>query len=490
MISPFLFAPEMELHTVCTNQREGPQSDDPEWTMQALRKLLNTIWHMVPCLRGPSGVFCPYGRIYIDINQHLEIAICECDSPGMMVTIIEQMQTLLRKAVTVLRASEGIDISLGTNNHSGLFVPAIKSIWGTHENYLVGMHPNRFPEDLIMPFLVTRVYQGAGVVAFPSGDFLAGARAHCMNLATGGSTHEYGARAIHSTSRDENHTGIRSGRYRYHGIIPDGLRSHFNTALQFGASALALRAIMHDRKLKRQLPKFEGDWVEILQRLNRLATPGQPPRVDPLVIATQREYLEASRRYVDTQSQVPAWVFRTLGDWSDTLDAMENDDRAWLAARADAFTKYEFFSSVLRGRGKSWTDLPNNRSLATELELMNCSYHEFTDPNSYFTRLEKAGALKHRLTDRLAPGEEPTPYLPETETRAKARARFILDNAREKKYVIDWSQILEPAGNRFKTLYDPFGQSYSEWEDSNSARPDVNRLLYMLHRMGDAMDIG
>ncbi len=60
----------------------------------------------------------------------------------------------------------------------------------------------------------------------------------------------------------------------------------------------------------------------------------------------------------------------------------------------------------------------------------------------------------------------------------------------EKKYVIDWSQVLEPAGNRFKTLYDPFGQSYSEWEDSNSARPDVNRLLYMLHRVGDNMDIG
>jgi hypothetical protein len=290
----------------------------------------------------------------------------------------------------------------------------------------------------------------------------------------------HGSRAIYSTARDEHHMGPTPEQFRCHLIVADGQRSMFNTALRFGATALALKAMLYDRRLSRCLPRLDGrghNWVEILRSLNRLATPGQPPRVDPLVIATQQVFLEAGRRFAYRLSPAPPWVPRVLQDWSDTLDAMRRDDRAWLAARLDPFIKYEFFSSVLHHRGKSWGDVPGNAELCTELELLNYSYHELTDPESYFDRLQRAGALRQRVAEPLAPGAEPEPYVPQTETRAKARAKFIIANSRDQSLVMDWGEVHELPTGRRRTLWDPFAPAYGDWEDAAEA-PDEARLLF------------
>ena len=55
---------------------------------------------------------------------------------------------------------------------------------------------------------------------------------------------------------------------------------------------------------------------------------------------------------------------RTLGDWAATLDAYERNDRAWLAERLDAFTKWELFSAALAESGRSWKDLRTNQQVS------------------------------------------------------------------------------------------------------------------------------
>ncbi len=140
--------------------------------------------------------------------------------------------------------------------------------------------------------------------------------------------------------------GPRPKGRRLHLILGDGHRSQFNLALQFGATALALKAIQSDPKLGAQLGdvtlRRRGEsWVGTLQRLNKLASPGEPPRVDPAVVEVQRIYLDAARRTVDAMSDPQDWMPRILEDWQLTLDAYERSDRRWLAPRLDAYTKYE-----------------------------------------------------------------------------------------------------------------------------------------------------
>ncbi len=209
---------------------------------------------------------------------------------------------LATRAVEQL-AAEGTKLILANNNHSGLLGDGCP-VWGDHENYLVEQHPQTFAEQ-ILPFLVTRLYHGAGGVHYPTGNFLAAVRPICMELATGGGTTEM--RAIHSTAREEHHMGARPKHFRYHQILGDGHRSHFNLALQFGATALAIKAILFDSKLRSELQRlrkeFGKSWVATLQQLNVLAAPGQPLGIHPLVLTTQRLYLEAARRYADTLTE-------------------------------------------------------------------------------------------------------------------------------------------------------------------------------------------
>jgi hypothetical protein len=470
----FLFSTDMELHTVV---RGGGGEDR---VRAALGQLLSTLWHMLPALHGPSGIFTPYGRFYVDLHNHFEAAVCEADCPYLLAVLLEQVTALLRTAVGNLRRATGIDISLGNNNHDGLLTRDKGDIWGFHENYLADRHPAEFPLDLALPFLATRVYQGSGAIEFPSGNFLAGSRAHCMNQASGGSTHVHGSRAIYSTARDEHHMGPAPEKFRQHLILADGHRSMFNTSLLFGASALAWKAMLYDRRLSRSLPRFGlrgQQWVAALRSLNRLAAPGDPPRVDPLAIATQQAFLEASCRFAEQLSPAPPWVVRTIRDWTATLQAMKRDERVWLAARLDPFIKHEFLSSVLAHRRKSWADVPHNAQLCTELELLNYSYHELTDPQSYFDRLERAGALDHRVAAPLPPGAEPERNVPQTESRAKARARFIIAHSYDTDLVIDWAEVSDLRAGRRRTLWDPFAKAYSDWEPSPDRCDELHHLL-------------
>lgn len=443
--------------------------DAPEQVGVALGELLRTMATLAPTLAGPTGIFNGYGRAYIDAG-HAEFAIAESHSPYVLALLVERQRRVAAAARQRL-AARGRHLVLANNNHSGLLQRGCP-VWGSHENYLVEQHPSTFTE-LILPFLVTRLYAGAGGVEFPSGNFLAGVRATCMEQVSGGNT--TGCRAIHSTCREEHHMGASPSRFRYHGILGDGHRSQFNLALQFGATALALKAIVFDHQLPDELARIgafaDGDWLGALQRFNVLQPAAGALQIDPTVVQVQRVYLDAAHRYVDRLAEIPVWVPQLLQDWDATLSACAHMDRAWLSARLDAFAKYEFYSAVLAAEGTSWRDLPRCPQRFPELALLDHSYHNFGETQSVFTMLEQDGLLQHRVGPCIPPGEEPDPFVPETHTRAAARARFIRDHDRHDQYVIDWSCVYDRNSRLMARLEQPFATAYGEWTPIPTVRP-------------------
>ncbi|MBN1852626.1 MAG: proteasome accessory factor PafA2 family protein [Pirellulales bacterium] len=462
--SQFVMSTELEC---LTSIRKG-DSSVREWAS----RFFDVMATLAPALPAVSGIFNGYGRVYIDCG-HMELALAECESPYLLARIVERQQSLVRQAVVKLQ-EEGIQLLLASNNHSGL-LQAHCPIWGSHENHMTERHPSEFGE-MILPFLTTRIYAGAGGIVYPSGQFLAAVRPIRMEMATGGGTTE--CRAIHSTAREEHHMGPDPQFYRYHQILGDGHRSQFNLALQFGATALALKAIFFDRKLRRALKQIaafppKDSWVALLRRLNVLASDGGPLCIDPLIPKTQQIYLDAAHRYANSLREVPDWIPGILRDWEQTLIALKQMNRPWLAARLDAFAKYEFYSAVLREMNLTWESLPDHPPAFNELALLDHSYHAFCSSQSVFNRLEKAGMLQHRIGPQINPGQEPEPYVPETQTRARARARFIRDHASRRSFVVDWSWIHDMENNRRQTIFNPFGEKYDDWKET------PNDLIYL-----------
>ncbi|HJT33598.1 MAG TPA: proteasome accessory factor PafA2 family protein [Pirellulales bacterium] len=261
---------------------------DREANGLAAQAFVEAVGRLVPSLPGPSGIFTPYGRVYIDAGQHIELALRECGSPYEFALLTEQANMLAARA-TELLANTGTRLLLTNNVHGGLLMARNQATWGSHENYLVDRHPRSFGPE-ILPFLSTRVYGGAGGVDYASGDFLAGVRANYMTLDAGGhTTHD---RALHSLGREEHHMGASPNRYRYHLLLGDGHSSQWNCAIHYGATALALKAIDFDRSLVHRLPSLptNGDnpWVKITHNYNRLARAGERLRVAAVVAEVQR----------------------------------------------------------------------------------------------------------------------------------------------------------------------------------------------------------
>ncbi len=450
-----LFSIEQECQTTVE------ATDGAAMVPKALKRFMEILGGLAPSLPGEGGLFNAYGRVYIDINHHLEFSALECDSPYVLAQMVDAQYQLAARATAELERS-GLKLLLVNNNHNGLLRPET-AFWGTHENYLID-GPAKDLADLTLPFLVTRLYGGAGGVFFPTAEFLAGTRPIAMELATGG--HTTGNRAIYSTCREEHHMGPHPTQRRLHLIVGDGHRSQFNLALQLGATSLALKAIQSDRELGVRLKNVKlrrrgENWVRALQRLNKLASPGKPPRVDPSVVEVQRIYLDAARRSVASMSDPQDWMPRILEDWQLTLDAYERSDRDWLAPRLDAFTKYELYSHFLEARESSWPDLVNDTEALSTLGLLDHDYHSISEPVSAFSDLERRGLLNQRVGGPIEPGGEEEPYVPDVGTRARARARFILEHAGESGLIMSWDRVIERGSHRVRTLFDPFAEAYS-----------------------------
>ena len=449
-----------------------PESVAPREIAARCERLIQEIGRIIPSVPGDRGIFTGYGRVYLD-RAHLELATAECDSPFALVSVWERLQSVVALAVRRL-VEQGLPLTLANCNHSGL-LDASAATWGTHGNYLVEEPPARLADSLL-PFLVTRLYTGSGALHWPTGDLLASVRAHVLDCERGGDTIR--RRAIHSTGRDEPLTPHpeRFG-FRYHTLLDDGVRSHFSLLLQFGTLALVLKAVIADPAAIQTLPVPGGAagkrsfWMQALARFNRLAGPGEPPRVDPWVWKIQELYLAAADRYVAQAPEVPAWMPQVLAIWESTLSALRRDDQEWLGRRLDPWIKHRVFSDYLRQQSQSWPELPNHEPLASALALVNQNYHEFCSPDSVFAQLEAQGALSHRVVPVVAPGTEPEPFIPEVRTRAHPRARWICERAGRQDVEADWALLKHRASGECWRLDDPRSATFSKTSSPRALEP-------------------
>jgi hypothetical protein len=222
VVGPMRLEPGFLLSTDAECLTAVPNHDGAAGRAAILQALLDEIAGLVHCLPGPSGLFTGYGRVYVDAG-HIELAVAECTSPYEVPLMLERLQMPATRGAERLR-NRGIDVLLATCTHGGRLSAGAPN-WGAHENYLVEASPERSAERLL-PFLVTRVFAGAGAIWAPTGEFLAGARMTVLAADRGGTTVE--GRALFSTARQEHHVGNRRGLYRCHLILGDGHRSQFS----------------------------------------------------------------------------------------------------------------------------------------------------------------------------------------------------------------------------------------------------------------------
>jgi proteasome accessory factor A len=433
-----------------------------EWS-PVVAAFLAEMRRLAPSLGGQSGFFNGYGRVYLDGSRHLELASAECDSPYTLASVVARQQALAARAMAAIRDRYGMELILANNNHAGRLSDGAPT-WGAHENYLVSRPPDELA-DRMLPFLVSRVYGGAGGLWHPTGVFLAGVRIVFLQTDVGGGTTE--RRALFSTCRQEHLLGPQPSAFRCHLILGDGHRSHFNLALHLGATALVLAAMQQGPRSVHPLPRLAGAdqrrfWLAAAHQFNHLARPGEPLRVAPLALDLQRFYLHRAQCFAEALPP-HSWAHRLLADWEQTLDRMAAGDDDWLAARLDAWIKHRLFSHWLREHGRSWHDLIRLPHLFNPLVLLDHSYHEFANPDNVFDQLDRAGLLAHRVGPAVAPGSEPEPFIPETATRARARARFLLAHDGDPHLEMSWASVFDRCSNRCRRLDDPFAADYEPW---------------------------
>ena len=124
-----LFSIEQE----CQTTVEG--TDGAAQVSGALTRFLEILGRLAPSLPGDGGLFNAYGRVYVDINCHLEFSAIECDSPYVLAQMVDTQYELATTAAAELEQS-GVKLLLVNNNHSGL-LRTRTAFWGTHENYLI-----------------------------------------------------------------------------------------------------------------------------------------------------------------------------------------------------------------------------------------------------------------------------------------------------------------------------------------------------------------
>ncbi|MEQ8637463.1 proteasome accessory factor PafA2 family protein [Gimesia maris] len=437
----------------CLTVIEHPEIHDPTIGIDIF---LKEMVKLSPSLNGIDGFFNSYGRTYSDQN-HIELATAECSNPFQLIYLLQAQQTQARETAEVMRKA-GWKITLSNCNHNGVLQNDAAS-WGFHGNYLVQEHPSKLT-DRILPFLVTRVYAGAGGVLWPSGEFCSGVRLNFMDTVQGGDTVVH--RAIHSLARDEPLTSQpEKYGYRYHTVLGDGLRSHFSQLLRFGVTELVLKAVTAFPEKLEALPAPQGKdwsppfWLQALNRFNILRREKDGLHAAHVAIDVQRVYLKIVDEYLDSLPTIPSWMQQVVTIWESTLDAMARRDYEWLAQRLDPWIKHRLFTTYLSAHHRQWSDLQKDYDLACAIALLNQDYHDFSSSESIFNQLEETNALRHQIGPLIQPGQEEEPFVPDLGTRATARARFIKQHQNQQELIVDWDKVVNSQNQVVLHLDDP-----------------------------------
>ena len=333
--------------------------------------------------------------------------------------------------------------------------------YGTHENYLVARRLDlRFLIAQLVPFLIARIaLTGAGKVgsegehADPAVDLQISQRADFFARVRGINTTT--DRPIFNT-RDEPHS--RRERFRrLHVICGDANRSHYQTALKAGLTALVLDRIEagHDFGVDfhdpvRAMRDYSRDpSLKAVAETSR----GQLALLDVLEI-----YLDAIAEPAAATSEGP-WI---LGQGRELLDLLRRDPTA-AADRLDWCAKARLLDS-LAGSGPPLTK--------SERRRLDLAYH-YVDPRySIYRQLVEQGQIRVLVDPRQA--REALDRAPR-DTRARLRGLLVRRFSRLIE-AVEWDSVrIRTDGARFDL---DLGEVYS---------PAISQLAAAAERADDAV---
>jgi hypothetical protein len=289
----------------------------------------------------------------------------------------------------------------------------------------------------LLPFLLSRmVWAGAGWIA-PGGTFHVAEKATSRNrkyvhllvdadrpvFCLG----QFIKLCFFSLLQPHQYHQLMANRQRMQIAIGDSNLCEEAEYLRIGATALVIEAIEAGIITNPPQPRR---WKRMLQRISRdAALQERIPLRDGrslTAVQIQRWYLNACRRYVHSQKDVPEEAWDILARWAAVLDDLEDNPRA-LIGRVDWITKWYLLD-------EAGGELP-----AEARKKIDLRYHELST-GGYWKRLEAAGLTHAVLT---ADEIERAMRLAPAGTRAAERGRIIREfSSAGTPLVVSWSSVL------------------------------------------------
>jgi proteasome accessory factor A len=355
----------------------GTAPDGARYAVDSLADdLCNIARDTLPHLPDASsaGVYCDYGRLYVDRGHHPELATLECTDPWEAARLVLQGDRMMARLAEHLEKTlpRGAEVTLrkGVVQYVSPY-----SSWGNHENYLMHAHFTEcmpqvnarrlhalFPDCTpftecaphIIPHLVSRVCMTGAGGFHPLArklEFSVSPRsAHITMVASPESTRD---RPIFHLKR-ESLAG--AGWDRLHVITGEGLCSETGIVLQLGTTALV--AAMVEGGLR------PGDTLQLRDPIDALRAVAADPscrvplrlRKGPFrtAIGIQRFYLGLAEACLD-RPFMPEWGGRLCELWRRTLESLESSPTG-LDTVLDWRIKLALFKAHVAQYGYTWAD--------------------------------------------------------------------------------------------------------------------------------------
>lgn len=371
-------------------------------------------------------------RFYVD-HAHPEFSTPECSHVRDVVIYEKAGEHILNQSLLhanmLLPAEQQMLIYKNNSDSKG-------NSYGYHENYLVDRTvPFEQICDYLTTFLVTRqIFTGAGKVGVENNTeyvpFQISQRADFFETEIGLDTML--RRPIINT-RDEPHAD-RTKYRRLHVITGDVNMSEYSTYLKVGTTAIILQMIEDkflDIDLKLHSPVTA---MRLVSRDMQCSTPLQLANGNHYTaIEIQQEFLEAAKRYIDTQPNNPE-IHDILARWEYVLRCLAEDPRQ-LTRELDWVIKKYLLRNYCEKHGCDWND--------PRMAMVDLQYHDIRPEKSLYYVLQRQNRIERLLSEKeiLAAITNPPP-----DTRAYFRGQ-CLKKYRTHIYGVSWGAISFDIGN-------------------------------------------
>jgi hypothetical protein len=469
----------------------------------------------LPSFRPGTGSWFMNGEVYVDRGDHLEFASAEVCNPRDAVLYEKSGERMIALAVAdILRDDPEAGISIIKNNQDY----HIGTTYGCHESYL--MHRQVDTPEIrrqIVPFLVSRVWAGAGSVSIDPGSpgMALFQRAPFI-------TRECGI----ETTRDRPILNLRDetlsdgNHRRLHLIVGDSLMSQIQTFLKTGVTAIVVKLIdcgiqlADDIDLVDPVRAFKEISADLFCTRSVMLTSGK--KITGCAI--QRHYLAKAEKHL---RYLPSWADDVIREWDNVLTLLENND-ARLNTMLDSHIKQFLFADWLKKRDMDFATINRWRAVFRSLRVpfeklieapsrllemafrehilahrqttggkpdihrimrtlfdfykLDILYHDINPSTGLYYQLDRQGLLNDRI---IADDEEILRAMEHSPsgTRAAVRGAVIADlAAREVPAAAAWTSVNRFDQDSWLDLMDPF-ENKESWKSHR--RPPGQRPSFL-----------